>query len=212
MNAFARGDGAYLIADTAGFHQDGTIQGFAEKVATDARLAMMIGVCGRAARDVEDRIEAWLADQPDQLTTFARLSALLCQLVDEAEEADDGKTGDLPPGIRLTVAWWASDEGEGRCAIIASTPDLAAGAQIFELRPVGTMFMPALERADPWPGHSFDPEADALALAELQRAADHGDGRVRVAGQMILYRVDPHGITSREICRWPDRIADRITT
>lgn len=210
MNAFARDDGAYLIADTAGFHHDGTIRGFVEKVVTDARLAMMIGVCGRAARGVEDSIEAWLANQPDQPTAFARLSALLCQIVDEADQEDDGKSGDLPHGARLTVAWWASDEQEGRCAIIAPTPDLAAGAQTFEIRRVGTIFMPALEGADPWPGHSFDPEADALALAELQRDCDHGDGRSRVAGQMILYRVDADGVTSREICRWPDCVGHQV--
>lgn len=210
INAFARDDGAYLIADTAGFHHDGTILGFHEKVVTDARLLMMIGICGRAARGVEDSIEAWLAAQPNQATAFACLSSLLCQIVDEAEQEDDGKSGDLPHGVRLTVAWWAVDGEEGRCAIIASTPDLAAGAQAFEIRRVGTMFMPSLEGPDPWPGHSFDPEADALALAEHQRDCDHGDGCARVAGQMILYRADASGIASREICRWPDLIGHQV--
>jgi hypothetical protein len=210
MNAFARDGGAYLIADTAAYHHDGRIMGFYEKVVTDARLAMMIGICGRAAREVEDRIEAWLADQPDQTTAFARLSAFLCQLVDEAEEEDDGEAGDLPDGIRLTLAWWDADAQEGRCAIIASTPDLAGGAETFALRPVRTMFMPALEGADPWPGHSFDPETDALALAEHQRRCDHGDGRARVGGQMILYRVAADSITSRELRRWSDLIGRPI--
>ena len=206
MNAFARDDGAYLIADTAAYHHDGRVLAFREKVVTDARLAMMIGICGRTARDVEDRIEAWLATQPEQATAFARLSAFLCQLVDEADEADDGEAGDLPDGIRLTLAWWDADAQEGRCAIMASTPDLAGGAEPFTLRPVRTLFMPALGAVDPWPGHSFDPEADGLALSEHQRRCDHGDGRARVGGQMILYRVDANGITSREICRWPDLI------
>lgn len=206
MNAFARGDAAYLIADTGGYHHDGRVIGFSEKVATDARLAMMIGICGRSRDDALDRVEAWLASQPNQLTAFARLSALLCELADDADDADDGHGGALPPGIRLTVAWWAMAAKEGRCAIVASTPELAGGAQPFELRQLRTMFMPALEGADPWPGHSFDPDADAMALAKHQRRADHGDGRARVGGQMILYRVDSRGITSRELCRWPDMI------
>jgi hypothetical protein len=27
---------------------------------------------------------------------------------------------------------------------------------------------------------------------------------------MLRYRVDANGITSRELCRWPDLIGDRI--
>lgn len=51
---------------------------------------------------------------------------------------------------------------------------------------------------------------DGLALAELQHRTAHDDGTFRVGGQMILYRVDANGITSRELCRWPDIIGDRI--
>lgn len=209
MNAFARQTGAYLIADTAGYRHDGTVLGFAEKVATDARLRMMIGCCGRVGNYAGDRIERWLAGQPDQLTAFARLSALLCDLTDDASE-HDAAAGPLPEGIRLTVAWWADREARGRCAIMASTEALAGGAQPFELRDVATMFMPALSDRDPWPGHSFDPEADGLALAEHQRAVDFDAGNAHVGGQVILYRVDANGITSRELCRWPDRIGRPI--
>lgn len=208
MNAFARADGAWIIADTGKYHGAGHVLAFQEKVVTDARLSMMIGTCGRVRDDAGDRIEQWLAEQPDQLTAFARLSALLCTLSDDS---DDGEVaGDLPDGIRLTVTWWAPATRDGRVAIMATTPDLAGGAQPYELRPASTLFMPSLGDADPWPGHSFDPEADGLALAELQRRAVHDDGTGRVGGQMILYRIDANGITSRELCRWPDTIGDRI--
>lgn len=208
MNAFARADGAWIIADTGQYHGAGHVVAFQEKVVTDARLSMMIGTCGRAREDAGDRIEQWLAEQPDQLTAFARLSALLCTL---ADDANDGEVkGDLPEGIRLAVAWWAPETRNGRCAIMATTPDLAGGAQPYELRHASTLFMPSLGDADPWPGHTFDPEADALALSELQRRTAHDDGTLRVGGQMILYRVDANGITSRELCRWPDLIGDRI--
>lgn len=209
MNAFARSTGAYLIADTARYRHDGTVVGFAEKVVTDARLRMMIGCCGRVGHYAEDRIERWLAAQPDQLTAFARLSALLCELADDAGE-HDAATGPIPDGIRLTVAWWADREARGRCAIMASNDALAGGAQPFALRDVGTMFMPALGDCNPWPGHSFDPEAEGLALAEHQRAVDFAAGHTHVGGQAILYRVDANGITSRELCRWPDRIGRPI--
>lgn len=210
MNAFVRDDAAYLIADTAFYHHDGRVLAFGEKVVTDARLGIMIGICGRTGEEDADRIEQWLADQPDQLTAFARLSALLCVLADDATGADCFDSGPIPEGIRLTVAWWAPFNNKGRCAIIASTPELAGGAEPFELRQLRSLFMPALGELDPWPGHSFDPDADVAALADYQRRAGHDDGKPRVGGQMILYRVDPNGITSREICRWPDRIGRPI--
>ena len=209
MSAFARTDAAWLIADTGHYHGDGRIHSFGEKVVTDSRLSMMIGTCGRVREDAGDRIEHWLSEQPDQLTAFARLSALLCTLSDDTNDGEDA--GDLPEGIRLTVAWWAPETRNGRCAIMATTTELAGGAQPYELRQASTLFMPSLGEADPWPGHSFDSEANALALAELQRRTVHDDGTVRVAGQMLLYRVDANGITSRELCRWPDLIGDRIT-
>lgn len=175
---------------------------------TDSRLSMMIGTCGRVREDAGDRIEHWLSEQPDQLTAFARLSALLCTLADDANDGE--ANGDLTEGIRLAVAWWAPDTRDGRVAIMATTPELAGGAQPYELRHASTLFMPSLGEADPWPGHSFNPERDGLDLAELQRRAAHDDGTFRVGGQMILYRVDANGITSRELCRWPDLIGDRI--
>lgn len=210
MNAFARDDAAWLIADTACYHHNGTILVFREKVVTDASLAMLVGNSGRAGADIEDVIERWMAGQPDQSAALANLPTLLRGLADDAADPDLSTAGQLPEGIRLSVAWWSSTLNEARSAIIASTPDLAGGAEPFVLRPIRTLFMPSLECVDPWPLHSFDPETDSAALAEYQRGVDHGDGYSRVGGQMVLYRVDAQGITSREIRRWPDRIGRPI--
>lgn len=208
LNAFARLGGAYLIADTGHYDGAGRIQYFGTKLHASEPLRLAIGTTGRIETNAPAQIEAWLVSHTDQAAALESLPTLLRALVrEDAEAAADGGCDGLAPGIRLAVVWWDFAESRG-CAGVIATPELASGKDPFILHRLGTLFAPQL-RDDPWPGHSFDPERDALALAGFQRVTPDDDGTFRVGGAMEIVAVTADGIKRSQVLRWPQDRAGR---
>jgi hypothetical protein len=199
LNAFARPSGAYLLADTGAYHHDGRLLCLQSKVVGCGRLRVAIGYSGRVEIAASEDTGRWLESQSDQATALAGLPEILRQLASfDAEAIQNGaaaRSGDIPEGIRLVVAFWDAVEGRGKCALIANVERLSGGATPFTLRPCKTVFSPPLSD-DPWPGHSFVPEADALRLAGLHR----------VGGSFECWRVHAGGVDCTTVCTWPDRV------
>lgn len=211
-NAFARGDGAWLIADTAGFHADGRVLRFRSKIVPNERLRLAITQAGRLESNAGADIAEWLDAQPDQHAALACLPGLLRRLLAFDQEAQANgaakRCGAHPEGMKLAVALWNREAKRAAVVIVSSTTDL--GVPPFTLRHTKTLFSPALNQK-PWPGHSFDPMRHAAVLARVQRAERFGDGTLRVGGEMQAVRVGPRGIQWFTICKWRDRVGERIT-
>jgi hypothetical protein len=212
MNAFARPDAAWLLADTAQYDDAGNIIGTGSKIATSERLSTAIGISGRNAEGALVDIDRWMDAQTDQPALLASLPALVGLLVylDQEAVANGALTDNpIPEGLRLTVAVFDQSARRGRCAIIGSTQGMASGGEASALRPVGTLFSPPLPR-DPWPGHTFDPDQTAVDLAVFQRSLADERGIFRVGGSFEAVRVHSGGIERREIFRWDDEIGRTI--
>ena len=99
MNAFAREDGAWLLADTGVYDHAGRIVCFASKVAPCERLSLAIGISGRQAEGCICDIEAWLGEQPDQLAALARLPRLveILRNLDAEAQANGALIGNALP-------------------------------------------------------------------------------------------------------------------
>jgi len=210
-NAFARDDGAWLIADTGGFHADGRVLRFQSKIVANKRLNLAITQAGRLETNAVVDIADWLDSQPDQRTALAGLPNLLRRLVAFDQEAQANgaakSSGDHPEGIKLAVAAWNHESQKAAVVIVASTTDL--GVPPFAPRRTKTVFSPTLSHK-PWPGHSFEPCRHAQTLARLQRAERFHDDTCRVAGEMEAVRVGPRGIEWFTICKWPDRVGRKV--
>ena len=227
MNAFARPDGAYLIADTGQYQSDGTISGFANKVARSNRLSFMIGHSGMPGPNCQANLEHMLEGCEDQAEVMARIPGLLRDLEADAEDLrqahyasnkraiargypESDLPAEFPSGIRLFMAWWDQDLGHGRCAAMSSVDNhLSEGIAAFELKRFGTLFTPALEQ-DKWPGHTFEPMADAKRLAPLQRRAKFTNGAHMVGGDFVLYRASATGIAFEIVKNWPDEVGQPV--
>jgi hypothetical protein len=208
-NLFARPSGAWLVSDTAWYADDGTVMAMSRKVASSDRLRMAIGITGHAPGDVQHVLQAWLLVQPDQLTAVAGLPRVLRLLDADDASGRHSICGPQPPGILLCIALWDIVADAAKVAIMGSVERLSAGAPPFSLRPLKTMFSPALAD-DRWPGHSFDPVTDCEQLARLQRASCHEHGGSRVGGEFVAWRAHRGGVESRVVCSWPDRLGHKI--
>lgn len=212
-NAFARQDAAWLIADTAGYNHDGRIVAFGSKISSRADLRVAIAHSGRCAIDAPEEKDGWLAAQTSQRAVLDGLPELLAMLSEHDAEAQangaERIAGPIPAGLRLLIAWWDADAQRGRAATMTNVD--ASRMPAYTLRTLGTIFSPPIG-ADRWVAHTFDPEADARALADRQRAFRDDRGIIRVGGAFEAVRVHAGGIERREVTRWNDRLGRVIPT
>lgn len=211
-NLFARHDGAWILADGASYDHYGRVIGLNSKVIASEDLRILIGSAGRFASDYDTETGKWLAEQADQSSALAGAPDLLRMLCNHDAEAQANgaaeTSGPIPAGQRLIIALWDTGAGIARAFAISSTSDLGRTPP-FTLRPLKTMFSPPLS-ADPWPGHSFDPVKDAVALGALQRLVEDENGIHRVGGSFEAWRVYAGGIERRVVCTWPDVVGERL--
>lgn len=204
-NLFARDGAAYIMADTCYFADDGSVCGFRSKIHSSDRLKLAVSTAGRASYETPVLIEGFLAAQSDQSSAVANLPKLTEILHEDTHALDLDFPLDLPlpEGMRVFVALFDVAAKRGRCLAIAST-DGAFGTAYRAYTPVNvvTMFSPPLS-SDPWPGHSFDPERDAIALADTQRRLPDDRGIYRVGGEFEVAKVSAEGIERRSVRRWP---------
>lgn len=224
LNAFARADAAWLLADTAGYDHFGRITMLTGKCCGRDDLHMAIGHAGRISTDAREVTSAWLSERASQLDAIAGLPALLRTLADHDAEAfanGAGETcGPIPSGLRLVAAIWDLESQSAKCVAVSNRMDLGAKCLPGTLRPIKTMFSPPVY-PDPWPGHSFEPSQDAKQLAELQRRvviedeklgpSVAGMSRYRVGGAFEAWRVSASGVERFEIACWDDRVGRVIT-
>lgn len=206
LNAFARDTGAYILADTAQYHDNGAVLAIGSKVAANADLRIAVGIAGCVEVGAVADASEWLAKQTDQQQALSELPDLLrLLLAHDAEAVGNGALdicGPIPRGIRIVVALWDKQDNRAKAAIISSEADLGPP---FTLRPLKSLFSPAFD-ANPWPGHSFDPCHDAQALAAYQRQVPDESGICRVGGQFECWRIDASGISRETVTDWHDVI------
>lgn len=225
-NAFSRPDAAWLFFDTAFYDAAGWITRFKSKVACSDRFRLAIGVCGRTPPNCEIVIQHWLDEQPTQRAALEGLPELLATLGNAADAAPSythrwrwriwswlaGVPLLMVPGIRLSVAWWDYGNQCGQAAIITDErDDLDGGYPPGVLHPVRGVSSPSPRDAHwQWPKGEFDPETDALTLAERQRRTPNDGGGYRVGGAFESYRVHAGGIDRTIVCEWLDRVDEPI--
>jgi hypothetical protein len=214
MSLFVRPSGAYVIFDTASYSADGVLMGISLKVMAYERLGLLVGTAGRSTEDFEEIIGDWLVGQPDQATAILGIDMLLRELHAQChhEAGCDCEPCLMDEGVRLAVAGWSAERNTAFAFIIESVDNMSgAGRRAYTPTKVVTMFSPPMH-PDPWPGHSFDPEQDALDLALAQRQArfDGFGHPYRVGGSMEMIRIDADGARWRNVCMWCDTQGEKI--
>jgi hypothetical protein len=212
-NLIVRPEAAYLIADTAVMDDGHALTGLQSKVAASDRLRLAIAITGRASSTFSDTLASWLEVQPGQGAALEALPLLLADLSASRDAVDAAlliEPGSRRQTIGLAVALHSKATGKPEGYVIASDSTLHRGLRAMTARRTGQFINPQVPGVflGGWP---FAPRADGRDLLFRQRGTEHHASRdCIVGGSGELATVTAAGVKVETICRWPDRIGERI--
>lgn len=201
-----------MITDQAATEDDGTLVAIVDKLLVSNRLRIACVISGRNsicadARKVEEpaleAVRSLLVLAASQADVKAGLPAAL----KAAQDRIDGWETGQPSCLKAYFALWSERPDAW---VIGSTKGAFPGLTPYEVGLVEAVSQPPVDRSL-WPerGHDLTREV-ALRLIEQQRRTPAQWGAFNIGGAAELVRVDGFGIRRELICRWPDRIGQKI--
>ncbi len=209
VNLIVGSEAAYLIADSGGYHDDGTLIRVGSKITVADHLKAAVTMSGAASSDTRAITASWLASfkQPDEM--LAKLPSLLDLLLADVESVPAEQRFVEPRFVQFYVAHWSDRRGRPEGYIVGSHQGtFGPSYQPRRVCGVDRVIMPSV--ATDLEPSCFDPETDSLPLVEVQRITPDERGLFRVGGAAELAEVSRAGVSIRRICTWPDKIGEKV--
>lgn len=211
-NAFIQGDAAYLLTDGAWWDEHGVVDEICTKVISSSRLRLAIGQIN--SRCVDWYFPAWLEKVKSQ-EEFLHDLPIAAEAAKSHWQAELGSECHVE--FQLFIAMHSETRGKPALFIYSTDrgsfgqlrPGLHEITGVVMPRPDTAKFFNADDLGNP---RKFRIGRDAVPLMRAQRALIAPDGHSSVGGFAELTRIDRQGVTSRVVCRWKDKVGEKIAT
>lgn len=194
---------AYLLADGAGFYDDGTIARILSKIYTLDHLSLAIAFSGI----LPDGLPEWFSEQTDQISLLAGLPDMLREEIAYHHAAKAkfpesySQVARAQIAMHLFVALWSHEDQEPQAYIIASEDhNFEQSYEPYTVRRVHAVESPGVDPALRPPVKAKNADWALPVIKHQRRTPVNGQCRVGAFAELVT--VGPERIDRKIIHRW----------
>ena len=200
---------AFVLADQASFHDDGTVLAIGSKVSISNRLHLAMTSAGAGYHGMRTELHTWLDGfdrQDDVLAGLPDLTSRLLASMIAGTTTAEREANPIPAFLQFYVALWSDARDQPEAYIVGTAGGtFGSGYPVGRLAGVSQLVSPPVDLG----GDEFTP-AKAGQIVDAQRRTPDDRGIFRVGGGAELVEVRADGVTRRVVRKWPDRIGCKI--